>query len=134
MDKNTHKLPAKKHIALVAHDGKKPSLESWCKKHQIQLSKHMLCATGTTGNLIEKTTGLTVEKLLSGPMGGDQQIGSRIAALNAHTLIFFWAPLASQPHDPDVTALLRLAYVRNIPVACNEATAAMSITSLNQSE
>ena len=134
MDTITNTLPAKKHIALVAHDGKKPSLESWCKKHQAQLSKHILCATGTTGNLIEQTTDLTVEKLLSGPMGGDQQIGSRIAELNVHMLIFFWDPLASQPHDPDVKALLRLASVWNIPVACNEATADMLINSQSMIE
>lgn len=122
-------LPAKKHIALVAHDGKKQSLEGWCVKHKSLLAEHKLYGTGTTGNLIEQATKIPVEKLLSGPMGGDQQLGAKIAEHEIHILIFFWDPLASQPHDPDIKALLRLAAVWNIPVACTESSADMLLSS-----
>jgi len=125
----TKTLPKTKHIALVAHDGKKQPLKDWCVKHKDLLSKHTLYGTGTTGNLIEKATDLPVKKLLSGPMGGDQQLGAKIAEHEIHILIFFWDPLASQPHDPDIKALLRLATVWNIPVACTEASADMLLTS-----
>ncbi|WP_404340702.1 methylglyoxal synthase [Pseudoalteromonas mariniglutinosa] len=129
MEQKQQALPAKKNIALVAHDGKKAALQAWCTKHQAQLSKHTLYGTGTTGHIIEKTTGLKVIKLLSGPMGGDQQLGAKIAEHEVHMLVFFWDPLASQPHDPDVKALLRLAAVWNIPVACNEVSADMLLSS-----
>lgn len=135
METKVQQIPATKHIALVAHDGKKPALKAWCESHKKTLSAHTLSATGTTGNVIEKATGLKVNKLLSGPMGGDQQLGAKIAEHKIHMLIFFWDPLASQPHDPDVKALLRLAAVWNIPVACNEATADMLLhSSLMNSE
>ncbi|AOT07391.1 methylglyoxal synthase [Pseudoalteromonas luteoviolacea] len=123
------KIPATKRIALVAHDGKKSSMAHWCKTHRAVLAKHILNATGTTGALIASQTGLEVTQLMSGPMGGDQQIGAKIAEQQIDMLIFFWDPLSSQPHDPDVKALLRLAAVWNIPVACNEASADMLLTS-----
>ncbi len=129
MEQKQQALPAKKNIALVAHDGKKAALQVWCEKHQDILSKHTLYGTGTTGHLIERTTRLEVIKLLSGPMGGDQQLGAKIAEHEVHMLVFFWDPLASQPHDPDVKALLRLAAVWNIPVACNEVSADMLLSS-----
>ena len=129
MEQKQQSFPAKKNIALVAHDGKKAALKDWCAKHQKVLSEHTLYGTGTTGLLIEQSTGLDVVKLLSGPMGGDQQLGAKIAEHEVHMLVFFWDPLASQPHDPDVKALLRLAAVWNIPVACNEVSADMLLSS-----
>ncbi len=129
MEQKLQSLPAHKNIALVAHDGKKAALQLWCEKHRDSLSQHTLYGTGTTGHLIERSTGLKVVKLLSGPMGGDQQLGAKIAEHEVHMLIFFWDPLASQPHDPDVKALLRLAAVWNIPVACNEVSADMLLSS-----
>lgn len=129
MEMKVQPLPVTKHIALVAHDGKKAALKQWCQQHRAVLSQHVLYATGTTGHVIEREVALPINKLLSGPMGGDQQIGAKIAEHDIHMLIFFWDPLASQPHDPDVKALLRLAAVWNIPVACNEATADMLLAS-----
>ena len=117
------KIPAIKNIALVAHDHMKKDLLDWALSHRIQLAKHSLFATGTTGKYLSENLNMEVNSLKSGPLGGDQQIGALIADGKIDMLIFFWDPLEPQPHDPDVKALLRLAVVWNIPVACNLATA-----------
>jgi methylglyoxal synthase len=122
-------LPAKKRIALVAHDGRKDDLVEWAKHNRDELSRHQLYGTGGTGALISKETGLKVNRFMSGPLGGDQQIGAAIATRDLDMLVFFWDPLEPQPHDPDVKALLRLAVLHNIPTASNLATADFLITS-----
>ncbi len=116
-------MPPKKRIALVAHDNKKADLLEWAKFNQEPLSRHEVFATGTTGKVLEQELGIPVHKLQSGPLGGDQQIGARISQGEIDVLIFFWDPLEPMPHDPDVRALLRIAVVWNIPIACNRASA-----------
>jgi len=121
-------LPIKR-IALIAHDNKKRDMMEWAKYNKSTLLNHELIATGTTGKLLEATLGIDVMKLRSGPLGGDQQIGAKIAEDEIDLLIFFWDPLEPQPHDPDVKALLRLAVAWNIPTACNRATADFLVSS-----
>ncbi|RBL93473.1 methylglyoxal synthase [Chitinophaga flava] len=125
----TKTLKARKRIALIAHDHKKAELIEWATYNKTVLSRHELYATGTTGKLIEEALDVSVRKLLSGPLGGDQQIGALVAEGALDVIIFFWDPMEALPHDPDIKALLRLGVVWNIPVACNRASADFLLTS-----
>ena len=118
-----------KRIALVAHDKKKRDLVDWAYYNRELLSKYQLVATGTTGTLLEERLDIPVKKLLSGPLGGDQQLGAMIAEGKIDVIIFFWDPLESHPHDSDVKALIRLAVAWNIIIACNRTTADFILTS-----
>jgi methylglyoxal synthase len=118
-----------KKIALVAHDNKKRDLVEWAKYNRDLLAHHEVYATGTTGEILERELDIHITKFQSGPLGGDQQVGASIANGQIDFLIFFWDPLEPQPHDPDVKALLRMAVVWNIPIACNRASADFMISS-----
>lgn len=129
MEQNKITIERDKKIALVAHDNKKRDLVEWAKYNRDLLAHHTIYATGTTGALLEQELGIPIRKLESGPLGGDQQIGAKIVDGDIEFLIFFWDPLESMSHDPDVKALLRMAVVWNIPIACNRATADFMISS-----
>ena len=131
MSQNTITLTIgrQKNIALIAHDGKKKDLLEWCDWNKAQLQRHFLCGTGTTARMVANLTGLPVRAYNSGPLGGDQQIGSKIVEGSIDLVIFFSDPLSAQPHDPDVKALLRIAGVYDIPIATNRASADFMITS-----
>src|SRR5512142_2606739 len=123
------RMSSRKRIALVAHDSRKEDLLEWVGYNRAVLREHRLCATGTTGGLVQQRWDLPVTRCRSGPLGGDPQIGALIAGGDLDVLVFFWDPLEPQPHEPDVRALLRIAVVYNIPVACNRATADFLVAS-----
>ncbi|HUL57830.1 MAG TPA: methylglyoxal synthase [Anaeromyxobacteraceae bacterium] len=123
------RMPDRKRIALVAHDNRKLDLLQWARFNAGTLSQHELLGTGTTGGMIAAELGLEVRRLLSGPLGGDQQLGAMIATGEIDVLIFFWDPLEPLPHDPDVKALLRIAVLYNVPTACNRASADFIVSS-----
>ncbi|HEY1765492.1 MAG TPA: methylglyoxal synthase [Opitutaceae bacterium] len=129
MNYKTIPMGVNKKIALVAHDRKKRDLIEWAKYNRVLLAHHKVYATGTTGVALEKELEFPVTRLESGPLGGDQQIGSKIVEGEIDFLIFFWDPLEPQPHDPDVKALLRMAVVWNVPIACDRSTADFIISS-----
>jgi len=122
-------MPRRKHVALIAHDNRKADLLDWARYNRATLARHELHATGTTGALLSEELGLEVQRFLSGPLGGDQQIGAAIAEGRIDFVIFFWDPLEPHPHDVDVKALLRIAVVYNVPIACNRATADFVLSS-----
>ena len=132
--KEIRKISSRKRIALVAHDNKKKDLIEWAEHNKVVLARHELIATGTTGRLLEEKLDRPVMKMLSGPLGGDQQVGAKIAQGEIDAVIFFWDPLEPHSHDVDVKALLRIAVVYNVPLACNRSTADFMISSPLMSE
>lgn len=129
MTATKRKISASKRLALVAHDNRKTELMDWAYANKEMLANHQLYGTGTTGAMMEEVLKQPVIRLLSGPLGGDQQIGAMIAEERIDLMVFFWDPMSAQPHDPDVKALLRLCVVWNIPMACNKATADFLLSS-----
>jgi methylglyoxal synthase len=122
-------MPLRKRIVLIAHDNKKNDLLEWARFNRGTLAAHDLFGTGTTGTLLASELGLEVTRFLSGPLGGDQQVGAAIAEGRVDLIIFFWDPLEPHPHDVDVKALLRIAVVYDVPIACNRATADFVLSS-----
>jgi methylglyoxal synthase len=129
MDATPPTMPRRKQLALIAHDNRKADLLAWAKFNRGTLARHDLYATGTTGGMVADELGLQVTRFLSGPLGGDQQVGAAIAEGRIDAVIFFWDPLEPHPHDVDVKALLRIAVVYNVPMACNRATADFVLSS-----
>jgi methylglyoxal synthase len=127
-EKRIH-MAGTKNIVLIAHDSRKEDLLDWVRYNRAVLREHRLFATGTTGGLVERMAELPVARFKSGPLGGDQQVGAKIAEGELDVLVFFWDPLEPQPHDPDVKALLRISVLYNIPTACNRATADFLVAS-----
>lgn len=122
-------MPGAKNVVLIAHDSRKQDLLEWVRYNVPVLREHQLFATGTTGGMVHEATGLPVHRFRSGALGGDQQVGAKIAEGELDVVIFFWDPLEPQPHDPDVKALLRIAVLYNVPTACNRATADFMVAS-----
>jgi len=129
MNRITVAMSSRKRVALIAHDNCKMELLEWARYNQGTLMHHELFATGTTGALLATELGLSITRFLSGPLGGDQQVGAGIVDGRIDFVIFFWDPLEPQPHDVDVKALLRVAVVHNVPIACNRATADFLLSS-----
>jgi methylglyoxal synthase len=126
---NTVRMGGVKRVVLIAHDSRKQDLIEWVKFNRAVLREHRLFATGTTGAMVQAATDIPVTRFKSGPLGGDQQVGAKIAEGELDVLVFFWDPLEPQPHDPDVKALLRIAVLYNIPTGCNRATADFLVAS-----
>ena len=122
-------MSPRKRVVLIAHDNRKPDMLEWARYNTGTLAQHELFATGTTGALLADALGLSIQRFLSGPLGGDQQVGAAIAEGRVDFVAFFWDPLEPQPHDVDVKALLRIAVVYNVPIACNRATADFVLSS-----